>query len=41
MSDILYSVNYELVVKEENETVTYSLIPVIEESYSKRYSYLL
>ena len=36
MNDIVYSVNYELVVKEENETVTYSLIPVIKESYSKR-----
>lgn len=33
MNDIVYSVNYELVVKEDNETVTYSLIPVIEESY--------
>ena len=33
MSDIVYSVNYELVVKEENETVTYCLIPFIEESY--------
>lgn len=30
MSDIIYSVNYKLVVKEENESVTYSLIPVIE-----------
>lgn len=36
MSDIVYSVNYELVVKEDNETVTYSLIPVIKESYNKR-----
>lgn len=36
MSDIVCSVYYELVVKEENEIVTYSLIPVIEESYSKR-----
>ena len=36
MSDIVYSVNYKLVVKEENESVTYSLVPVIEESYSRR-----
>lgn len=38
MSDIVYSVSYsyKLVVKEEKGSVTYSLIPVIEESYSKR-----
>lgn len=30
MSDTVYSVSYKLVVKEENESVTYSLIPVIE-----------
>lgn len=31
MSDIVYSVKYELVVKEDNESVTYSLVPVIVE----------
>lgn len=36
MSDIVYSVSYKLVVKEENESVTYSLIPVIEESYRRQ-----
>ena len=29
MSDIVYSVKYELVVKEDNESVTDSLIPVL------------
>lgn len=32
MSDIVYSVSYKLVVEEENDSVKYSLIPVIEES---------
>lgn len=35
MSDIVYSVSYKLVVKEEDESVTYSLIPVIEVSESR------
>lgn len=35
MSDTVYSVSYKLVVKEEDESVTYSLIPVIEVSESK------
>ena len=29
LGDIVYSVKYELVVKEDNESVTYSLIPVL------------
>lgn len=35
MSDIVYSVNYKFVVTEDNGSVTYSLIPVIEVTYSK------
>ena len=35
MSDIVYSVSYKLMIKEEDESVTYSLIPVIEVSESR------
>lgn len=39
MSDIVYSVDYKLVVKEDNESVTYSLIPVLSVKDSHIQSY--